>query len=114
MMSRLGVSHLVGKNLNEQSRTIEIHRKLEAQIKPGAAGTSSSWVLSMARSYRRLSKERRPNGALGHPGAWMGLADWALQRPNVGITGIHQLHPTSNSNISSNSSNPITYITYIT
>lgn len=36
----------------------------KAQIKPGAAGTSSSWVLSMARSYRRLSKDKRRRGRL--------------------------------------------------
>ncbi|CAK9057863.1 unnamed protein product [Durusdinium trenchii] len=35
----------------------------KAQIKPGA-GSSSSWVLSMARSYRRLSKEKRRRGRL--------------------------------------------------
>jgi len=35
----------------------------KAQIKPGT-GTSSSWVLSMARSYRRLSKEKRRRGRL--------------------------------------------------
>jgi len=35
----------------------------KAQLKPGA-GASSSWVLSMARSYRRLSKEKRRRGRL--------------------------------------------------
>ncbi|CAE7598983.1 unnamed protein product [Symbiodinium natans] len=48
----------------------------KAQIKPGA-GSSSSWVLSMARSYRRLSKEKRRRGRLKE-----------LLQPAVGAAGV--------------------------